>query len=323
MIRYFSSLHVRLLLLVAKILFVAKHKIPFPLWLAKAADRFSLYVKQKSLDFAAQLKPMEIISEETSFEIHSLVCKRDLKMYLWAIRSLLYYTKLNCPVVVHDDGTLNEADYQLLKQSLPGVKIIPREVADCIIAQKLKDFPRCQQYRENSAFGLKLFNLMLLPEVDTILSFDSDILFFRYPRELIQKNRDQAGIIYNKEYTIPSYGTDSVLVEKYHNIVDGFNSGLVIYPNFKDYFVLSEVENIVDWLLNNETRIQFRIGEQIVHAILMRNYRSYPLSPAYSAASGSSIFREGLVCKHYHSIAKEGFWLEGIAALLQTAPDLV
>jgi len=52
-------------------------------------------------------------------------------MGLWSLKSLVKAAAADVGVVVHDDGSLTEDDAVLLKEQLPGLRIIRRAEAIC------------------------------------------------------------------------------------------------------------------------------------------------------------------------------------------------
>jgi len=315
----------KFLLAIAKILFVIKHKIPEKLSKpASFIDSLLVKLKNAALDFSRQLPPFVINAEDKTIEVHTLLCKKDVSMYLWAIRSLLFYTQLNCPIVIHDDGSLDNDDIQSITESLPGIEIITRSTSELQISSILNDFPSCQYYRNKHFSTLKLFDFNLLSKADWILSFDSDILFFDKDQELGQGYKNRKKILYNKEYGNDTYHSSQQLLKKYPEIINGFNAGLFLYP--KNIFVLCEVEEITSWLLENSESIMlpfFRFDDQIIFSILAGSSPSKALSSKYSTHPSSKIIENQLICKHFHSAWKDGFWLEGISALLKKNPDFL
>lgn len=88
-------------------------------------------------------------------EVHSAVPHRYVYAYLVAIKSLLqYYADLS--IVVHDDGSLNQADKDLISHHLPHCRIIERTQAN-------KDFdslnkPFLSKVRNSYTSYIKLFD---------------------------------------------------------------------------------------------------------------------------------------------------------------------
>jgi lipopolysaccharide biosynthesis glycosyltransferase len=250
-----------------------------------------------------------------------LLTSRDVSMYLWAIRSFLYYAEIKCPVIVHDDGKLTAADYVALQESLPGIKIISRQEADSLIELKLKEFSKCLEYRKQNVLTLKMFDFNLLSKSEKILSFDSDILFFRQPAEIIQNiNSGSSETIYNCEFNNPTYSTNATITESFPFVLTGFNSGLMCYV--RENFQLAEIAEIVDWVYLHQESLSC-LDEQVIYAILAERKLSRPLSSQYCADLQLKVRENKFVCRHYHTSLRYAFALEGLKELLRLKPKFL
>lgn len=315
-----SAIFLRLLIFIAKLLFVISHK--FSLKERKSIDkqlkRYVEFVEKKALDYSENLPPFPLTIKDKEIEIHTLLCKKDIGMYLWAIRSLLLYMKIDCPVVVHDDGSLSKDDIKLIGESIPNITIIERKFADKIVEELLENYPSCKEYRERVPWGIQLFDYHLLSNAGWILSFDADILFFRFGDELAKSMKQKDSIVYNNEYGSDVYRKHLILTEMYPDIIKELNAGLLFYP--KSSVSLEIIESIVTSLIENKEKIRsfapLRFGSQIIYAIMLGIKKTRPLSKVYSVNPSSRVGKDNLVCKHFCSGWKMGFWIEGIYTLL-------
>ena len=66
---------------------------------------------------------------KASCAIHTMLSARDTPLYLAAIKSFLRYYP-DVAVVIHSDGTLRNADNELLNRHIPGCTLISAEAAD-------------------------------------------------------------------------------------------------------------------------------------------------------------------------------------------------
>jgi hypothetical protein len=85
---------------------------------------------------------------------------------------------------LHGDGTLSQGDIQDLKQILPSVRVIPRNEVEEKVLQHLSGYPNCREYRAKHAYGMKLFDVVLLSEEDVIHFTDSDILYVNWSPDI-------------------------------------------------------------------------------------------------------------------------------------------
>lgn len=112
-----------------------------------------------------------------------MVSHQHLFMYLLAAKSLLRFGG-RLAVAVHDDGTLDAGDRRTLQRHLPGARIIDAARADREVHRRLAGHPACQAYRARRRTGKQLFDFTLLARAPRIISMDSDVLFFRQPRQM-------------------------------------------------------------------------------------------------------------------------------------------
>ena len=64
-----------------------------------------------------------VIPKQSDIRIVSMVCHRDITMYLVAIKSFLHYCNIG-KVIVLNDGSLTNRDILLLKDHIQGIEII-------------------------------------------------------------------------------------------------------------------------------------------------------------------------------------------------------
>ncbi len=129
--------------------------------------------------FTGVLKtPFAPCLRESKNEVHSLVCRRDLNMFLLAAKSFLRYCS-DVSLVVHDDGSLGPEENSILMTHLPGVRIIARAEADGIMARVLPEAIRAR--RLEKIFLLKILDVNYFNKADKTVLLDSDILFLQPP----------------------------------------------------------------------------------------------------------------------------------------------
>lgn len=170
-------------------------------------------------------RPFRTGDVHPDFELHMLLGRNHVGMALWAVKSFLNTTKCAFTVVLHDDGTLSEADVTKLKKHLIGVKVVPKDEADALLRQRLAGYPNCLEYRFSSRdttdhrgarynmriFSLRLFDFNLLSGAKKTLVLDADVLFFKEPTEIL------------RWATGPSNGMSLYSVEQYLPVRDKRN----------------------------------------------------------------------------------------------------
>lgn len=118
--------------------------------------------------------------------IHTVTGHYHLFMYIAALKSLLRFYD-DVAIVAHDgDGTLTDADKNILQHHIEGIAIIDRNIADKQMEGILRPFPKCRKYRARILNSLELLDNGLLATTERIITMNSDVLFLRKPQELIQ-----------------------------------------------------------------------------------------------------------------------------------------
>lgn len=120
------------------------------------------------------------------FELHVLTQKSGLSMLAWGLRSFLFHSGL-CPrMIIHSDGTIDEATARMFESKFDNLKVLLRKDADRIIDNR-SDIPeKIKKYRYGSnILILELTDIFLLATSKNVMLLDNDILFFQYPKEIV------------------------------------------------------------------------------------------------------------------------------------------
>jgi hypothetical protein len=124
--------------------------------------------------------------------VHILIGRDDWLQAGWTLASWFYFTECNWSVVIHDDGTLPEEAAPALKTMFGDIRIISRSEADAALTPVLRAYPFCAEYRQKHPYALKVFDIPHFAKGQRFLVFDSDLLFFNHPREVLDWTRDAA-----------------------------------------------------------------------------------------------------------------------------------
>lgn len=112
--------------------------------------------------------------------IRSLLGHRQVPLATRCLGSLQKFCQDSVQFILHDDGTLNSSDIEILNEALDKPIIISRTEADNVMLPILKKYPNCRAYRDQHPLGLKLFDICLMnADEEPVYFCDSDILFFR------------------------------------------------------------------------------------------------------------------------------------------------
>ena len=122
---------------------------------------------------------------DATCEVHTLVCERDLRLYLIAVKSLLRF----CPpvsVIVHSDGTLTQTSIDRLRRHIPGCQIVDAADADARAAAALGSTSLLARYRRLDLSCRRLVDSALWTTLGKRIVMDSDVLVLRRPARLIE-----------------------------------------------------------------------------------------------------------------------------------------
>lgn len=220
--------------------------------------------------------------------LHTAVPHRYLLAYLVALKSFLRY----CPdvaVYAHEDGSLTEADKDLIRAHVPGAVVVDRSAANERFAREVPS-PLLDKVRRSYTSYIKLFDPTLVSDRERIILVDTDTLFLRRPQEIIDWTVDGTTPWYHRQplgSNINPRG-DKTKLQSVHiqalvrqNLDDinrelgtayvmptGFNSGFIGYRNGVVDF--GKLERHFQLLYDRFSDRIFKWGaEQTTHALLL------------------------------------------------------
>jgi hypothetical protein len=118
--------------------------------------------------------------------VHVLTSGADWLLAAWMLASWFHNTGRNWDVTIHDDGTLPPDAIRAFTRMFRGSRVIPRSEADSVMKRLLTPFPFCAEYRTRNVRALKMFDAAHFAAAHPrFLLFDSDLLFFRRPVEIM------------------------------------------------------------------------------------------------------------------------------------------
>lgn len=164
-----------------------------------------------------------------SRRVRTLIGRQQLETGLKCLPSLIAFSAEPLRLLIHDDGTLSQADYERLTAALPGATLVKRVEADAQIEPLLARYPNCRDYRRRHALGLKLIDMALF-ETEELAYCDSDILFLKPYSGLFQWPDRGAAAIFMQDIQ------DAYSLHPWHlypfgklRIPQKINSGLILF----------------------------------------------------------------------------------------------
>ncbi len=191
----------------------------------------------------------------TNTGVCTLLCHKDVNQLIYALMSFFYYLGEDLPIFIIDDGTLTKNDRHKLKRFFK-ITIEPKKTSDLKMSRLIKKYKNFYTYRfnESKSFYKKKFDAILLCPFDHFIYLDSDVLFFKKPREIVSWLRGTKQVIL---YTVHDQdliqNTNLVdhefffrsLLSKYlhYPVNNSFNSCLLCAPK-KRIVNLSDLDSI-------------------------------------------------------------------------------
>jgi hypothetical protein len=118
-------------------------------------------------------------------EVHLLCHRGDHLCAIWALKSFYRTSGVRWPAVVHVQGRLTAAMRRRFRHHVPDATVISQDEADARVLEALSArHPRLLDARRLSPFMMKLIDPVLCAGAERLVILDSDVLFFREPREL-------------------------------------------------------------------------------------------------------------------------------------------
>ncbi len=121
---------------------------------------------------------------DAACELHTMLSRRDLPLYLVAAKSFLRF-HADIAVVIHDDGSLDKACLATLDRHLPGCRIVRAAEADAKATEALRAWPLLRRFRALDASWRRLTDTELWSHTGKRIIMDSDIITLRPPHEVI------------------------------------------------------------------------------------------------------------------------------------------
>lgn len=249
-------------------------------------------------------------------EVHTLICKRDINEFIKTIKLFSHHSKLDFDIVVHEDGSFDEEDYNYLQNSLSNINIIRRKQADEEIKEFLKNHELCTHFRfaeHHTIFRIKLFDPFYFTKSHNVLYLDADILFCKYPQALIKHIQNKEGAYLRdtwSSYCVPFRDEDN------DTSIDRFiNAGLNYYPT-SNHYSLDEIEKCLEILYNHGSRgATHPFLEQNCIAYMITQLRKNNISfhqlpyPEYCVPTFNKFVADhGLTALHLNSSPLVGQW---------------
>ncbi len=248
--------------------------------------------------------------------IHVLTSKHDWKMAMWMLASFHHFTKHRWSVILHEDGSLGEKEFSVIKSSYPNVRIWQKNEADLVMSQRLENFPHCRAYRSRMPHAIKAFDVPQLTDSPRFLLFDPDVLFFKEPQEIMTwvSTMSDDSCWFNQDFQEPSPIPERVVAKDYgFRLWSRVNSGLCLLNKY----AVNNLEAMDYWLQNpllQKPDIQWRVEQTLLALCAAKSINGGLLPPVYEVSNNRHRDSHG-VSRHYVGCVRDRFVSEGLIEL--------
>jgi len=256
--------------------------------------------------------------EDQRFEVHILTCKRDLLDALWSLKSFYHFNGIDPMLVVHEDGTFDDICATTLRDHFPGCKIIRLRDANREIRSWLKGRRYAIEYRfERFMFhSIKLFDFYRYSNADSVMSLDSDLLFFRRSDEVLDHLRNGHAFFMSDYRSSYSFEPETLGNKMGMDIITNVNSGLMNLP-LKHYD--AELLERFLGLCHEHDFPHHGWMEQTAHAVLLSKNPcfSHRLSPLHQISFAEH--SKDTISHHYvYDGSRKNIYIVGLKQLRKT-----
>lgn len=139
----------------------------------------------------------------TACEIHVLTSKGDWINLMWVLKSFYFTTGRDYSLCIHEDGSLGPYEIGQLKHHFPNARIADRATTNARLKGEMEKYPKWKAFRDKNPLALKVYDFTAFLENDRMFLLDSDILFFREPKELLRRLEDRSYMLntLNRDWT--------------------------------------------------------------------------------------------------------------------------
>lgn len=173
---------------------------------------------------------LPLTSSSNGYALYFLTGKKYLYQTIFCIKSLLTVSSEKFKIHLVDDGSFTSLDLTFIKNKLPCAIIICRNDIEERLLEILpfEKFPYLHHKRKVYPHIKKLIDVHIFKENDWKLVLDSDMLFWKEPKEIIDWLKNPTKPLYMKDCE-QSYGFDISDMEALcnHRIPDKLNVGII------------------------------------------------------------------------------------------------
>jgi hypothetical protein len=257
------------------------------------------------------------VGRDTPVEVHVLCYQRDYLCALWALKSFYHFARVAYPLVIHLQGDPPRRVTLRLRRHFPAARLIPQAEADATVETWLRSrgLVRVLAARQRTPFMLKLTDFPVLSESTHLLTLDSDVLFFRFPAELVTAARFPSSVSLFQRDPQSTYNisTERALSQLGIRLAPKVNTGIMVFP--RDSLNLFRCE---EYLGDPDVARPSGWIEQTLHALCASEHgRVAYLPDSYLVSLEAEVNLETLVARHYAGPSRALMTSEGMEQLVR------
>jgi hypothetical protein len=251
----------------------------------------------------------------SEIEVVSLLGRRDLCMFLVALKSLALYSPFRFSATIVSDGSLSIADKAVLAEHLRNIKIYEPDPeqrrAGCLALLSEEARRAIAQAARQIIYITKLFDFYDATTSPTLIVLDADILFHRRFEGSELQVSDNIPLRYNRDHDHSfedrffCFAIEYMRLRGFSPPIRDLNSGFMVLQRAAfDYGLMADY---VQWICENRM-IYHRISQDTWNVVGAK-YGAEPLSSFYLVGSRGEAFRnralrQRAIMTHYVGTAR-------------------
>ena len=259
----------------------------------------------------------ESTNESTEIELHTLCYWRDYLCAMWALKSFYHFSRARYPLFIHIQGFTTPLMLRRLRKHFPDARIVTEAETDPLIERWLadRDLHQLLARRKQNPFILRLCDFFITCRSPYLMMFDSDILFFDRPAELLAPPQSHAAFVFMRDcssgYTIsPETAREIFGID----MAPLLNAGIAVIR--RDAIDLRRCDELLatDAIGNGEPSYQ----DQTIYALIASEGRQLQYLPStylLSLEAGRSF--DGITARHYAGDSRPLMTSEGMPRLIE------
>lgn len=168
---------------------------------------------EQMVEAAKQLEPLDENADLHRAQVKFLSGKKYWYQTIFCFHSLQANTPFKITPIIYDDGTFDEESRAYIKRVVPWVRFVGVKTISSLLDTELPSsrFPTLRARREEYPHLKKLIDLHI-GESSWSLVLDSDMIFFREPKKIMQWFQSP-GLVYMEDI-VTNYGYPSEFLEQ-------------------------------------------------------------------------------------------------------------